>query len=161
MNKPILDVCCGSKMFYFDKNDKRVHFNDLRELEDTLCDGRQIEIKPDTKYDFTKLPFEDNSFYQVVFDPPHLVAGANSWLAIKYGRLLEGWRQTLAKGFEECFRVLKPNGTLIFKWNDTSFPVSEILKLTDKKPVFGHKVGRLNKTHWLSFIKEYNNSDND
>ena len=29
--KPILDVACGGKMFYFDKNDPRVLFCDKRE----------------------------------------------------------------------------------------------------------------------------------
>ena len=33
--KPILDVCCGSKMFYFDKDNPLVHFNDIRNLKDT------------------------------------------------------------------------------------------------------------------------------
>lgn len=26
MNKKIIDVCCGSRMFYFDKNNKNVFF---------------------------------------------------------------------------------------------------------------------------------------
>lgn len=36
----ILDVCCGGRMFYFDKNDPRVLFQDIREESMTLCDGR-------------------------------------------------------------------------------------------------------------------------
>ena len=39
-NKPILDACCGGKMFYFDKNDPRVLFQDIRVIDTTLCDGR-------------------------------------------------------------------------------------------------------------------------
>jgi len=46
MNKPILDACCGGKMFYFDKNDPRVLFQDIREVETTLCDGRVFSVKP-------------------------------------------------------------------------------------------------------------------
>ncbi len=46
MQKPILDVCCGSRMFYFDKNNPNVCFMDSREVKDTLCDGRKLEIKP-------------------------------------------------------------------------------------------------------------------
>lgn len=30
--KPILDACCGARMFYFDKEDKRIVFQDIREL---------------------------------------------------------------------------------------------------------------------------------
>ena len=34
--KPILDPCCGSKMFYMDRNDTRVDFCDIRELDTNL-----------------------------------------------------------------------------------------------------------------------------
>lgn len=60
--KPILDVACGGKMFYFDKNDPRVLFCDKRKLHTTLCDGRTFEVKPDVIADFTQLPFSDNTF---------------------------------------------------------------------------------------------------
>lgn len=46
-DKLILDACCGGRMFYFDKNDDRVLFQDIRSFETTLCDGRKFEIKPD------------------------------------------------------------------------------------------------------------------
>ena len=42
--KPILDVACGGRMFYFDKQDTRVHFNDIRRVNTTLCDGRAFEV---------------------------------------------------------------------------------------------------------------------
>lgn len=45
--KPILDACCGGKMFYFDKNDPRVLFQDIRTVDTHLCDGRHFEVKPD------------------------------------------------------------------------------------------------------------------
>ena len=51
-------------------------------------------------------------------------------------------------------RVLKPNGTLIFKWNEQDVPVSEILKVIGYKPMYGHKSGKLQKTHWMAFMKE-------
>ena len=69
--KRILDACCGSKMFWFDKNNPDVEFCDIRTLERTeYYPGRYIEINPDTVCDFTNLPFENNSFHLVVFDPP-------------------------------------------------------------------------------------------
>ena len=61
-NATILDVACGGKMFYFDKQDERVLFCDIRNIETTLCDGRHFEVKPDEVCDFTNLPFEDNKF---------------------------------------------------------------------------------------------------
>nr|DAS99105.1 MAG TPA: Methyltransferase domain [Caudoviricetes sp.] len=151
MSTKILDVCCGSKMFYFDKQNPNITFIDKRELTDTLCDGRTLEIKPDIVADFKNIPFDDNSFYMVVFDPPHLTrAGQNSWLAKKYGRLPENWQEELKQGFNECMRVLKPNGTLIFKWNEEQIKLSEVLDCFSTRPLFGNK---RSKTHWLVFMK--------
>ena len=45
--KKILDVCCGSRMFWFDKENPDTIFADNREVETTLCDGRKLLIKPD------------------------------------------------------------------------------------------------------------------
>ena len=82
--KPILDACCGSKMFWFNKDNENVIFMDNRTLDTQLCDGRSLVIKPDLVSDFRDMPFSDNTFYLVVFDPPHLVrAGEKSWLAAK------------------------------------------------------------------------------
>ena len=80
--------------------------------------------------------------------------GENSWMAKKYGVLKGNWKQMIHDGFSECMRVLKPNGTLIFKWNEQDIPVSEILKVIDYKPMYGHKSGKLQKTHWMAFMKE-------
>ena len=152
--KKILDVCCGSKMFHFDKNNKNVLFGDNRIENHILCDNRKLEIKPDILLDFKNLNFPDCSFYMVIFDPPHLVrVGENSWMFKKYGKLSKTWEDDLKKGFSECFRVLKKNGTLIFKWNETQIKTSEILKLTDQKPIVGHRSGKQSKTHWISFLK--------
>jgi len=52
--------------------------------------------------------------------------------------------------------VLKPSGTLIFKWNETDVPTSQVLALTDAKPLFGHKSGKQMKTHWIAFLKHNN-----
>ena len=149
----ILDACCGSRMFYFDKTNPNVTFMDIRELKDTLCDGRKLEIKPDIIGDFRNMPFENNIFDLVVFDPPHRIrAGKNSWLAKKYGMLdFDNWKNDLSDGFNECMRVLKPNGTLIFKWNEQQIKLKEVLKCFGQNPLFGDK---RSKTHWLIFIKE-------
>lgn len=151
--KHILDACCGSRMFWFDKENEDVLFMDNRELETTLCDGRKLIVKPDIISDFRNMPCEDSSFYLVVFDPPHLIhAGEESWLAKKYGKLDEGnWQEYISRGFSECMRVLRPNGTLIFKWNEEQIKLSEVLKAIGYKPLFGNK---RSKTHWLVFFKE-------
>ena len=104
----------------------------------------------------------------VVFDPPHLIkkkdagekynsasdkVAPTGWQQIKYGALYSDWKDMLTKGFSECFRVLKPEGFLIFKWNETDITVKEVLKCTDQKPIFGHKSGKRSNTHWMCFIK--------
>ena len=74
----------------------------------------------------------------------------------KYGVLdSENWRDDLTKGFAECFRVLKINGTLVFKWNEVSIPLKEVLGLTphEYKPVLGHPSGTRMGTHWVLFLK--------
>jgi len=151
----ILDACCGSKMFWFDKSNENVVFMDTRQLEEILCDGRKLKINPDIIGDFRNMEFENESFDMVVFDPPHLVqVGDTSWLAKKYGKLnKETWPKDLKKGFSECFRVLKTNGTLVFKWNEQQIKLSEVLELTDMKPLFGNKRPKQSKTQWLVFIK--------
>ena len=155
MTTPVLDPCCGSRMMWFDKDDPRATFGDIRTETRDLCDGRVLTVDPDVVMDFRDMPFPDDTFHLVVFDPPHLERlGKDSWTAAKYGQLLPGWRDDLRLGFAECFRVLKPGGTLIFKWNEDQIPVSEVLALTPEKPLFGHKSGRLSKTHWIAFIKD-------
>lgn len=151
MTTKILDACCGSKMFWFDKENQEVTFMDNRELDTTLSDGRKLIVTPDILADFRNMPFEDNSFYLVVFDPPHLKTGGDkSWLIQKYGRLNKDWPEDLKQGFNECMRVLKPNGILIFKWNEEQIKLSEVLKCFGQQPLFGN---RRAKTHWLVFMK--------
>lgn len=153
--KPVLDPCCGSRMFYFDKSDPRVDFCDIRDESHILCDGRQLNIKPDIQSDFRDLPFDNESYHVVVFDPPHLKnVGPNGWQGKKYGILSDDWKNDLRQGFAECFRVLKPNGVLVFKWNETQIKISEILPLTEHRPIIGHRSGKQSLTHWVLFMKE-------
>lgn len=160
MEKIILDACCGSRMFHFDKQNPLVLFADNRELQTTFKDRdkeRHLVVKPDVIHDFTNMPYPDNSFKCVIFDPPHLKqGGSNSWLVKKYGKLNTDWQSQLRQGFSECFRVLDKHGILIFKWNETQIKVSEILDLTDYFPLIGHKSGKQSNTHWIAFIKDKN-----
>ena len=156
--KIILDACCGSRMFWFDKENPLTLFADIRDEEHTLCDGRSLKVHPDIISDFTDMPFLDESFKLVVFDPPHLLkAGKNSWLAKKYGKLPEDWPRVIKKGIDECFRVLEDYGVLIFKWNEDQITVREVLEVIGRKPLFGHTTGRHGKTMWMCFMKLPNN----
>lgn len=162
-NAAVLDAACGSRMFWFDRDDPRALFIDKRQERHELADAsskggfRTLEIAPDMVADFTALPFPAGRFALVVFDPPHLIYNGNSgWLAKKYGKLGADWRADLRRGFAECFRVLRPEGVLIFKWNETDISVSEVLALTPEKPLFGNRNGKTNKSHWIVFMKPSN-----
>ena len=154
--KYILDAACGSRMFWFNREHPHTVFMDNREADETLCDGRRLVIKPDVLGDFRNMPFADETFRLVVFDPPHMVQlGKNSWLCKKYGKLSgESWKQDIAYGFRECFRVLKPYGVLVFKWCEEQIQLSKIIPLLPVPPLFGYRGGKVGKTHFLVFIKE-------
>lgn len=160
--KRVLDPCCGSRMMWLDRRHPDVVFGDQRRETVTVTDRshgnmsgtRTLRIEPDTLLDFRKLPFPDEAFKLVAFDPPHLVrAGPRSWLAAKYGKLSDAWRDDLRAGFSECFRVLAHDGVLVFKWNETQVRIPEVLALTPVQPLFGHLSGRKGLTHWLVFMK--------
>ena len=149
----VLDPCCGSRMFWFDRQNPDVVFGDKRTETHVLCDGRTLRIEPDITLDFTDLPFDDGTFKLVVFDPPHLhTAGPKSWMAAKYGKLTGDWREDLRKGFAECFRVLASDGVLVFKWNETQVKIRDVLELTDVQPLFGNTSGKKAGTHWYVFM---------
>ena len=156
-DKKILDVTCGSRSIWFDKHHPAVVYCDNRNEIYTGIWGeseRQCEIKPDIQADFTNLPFADDSFYLVIFDPPHLKqASQTSWMVKKYGRLSKNWPQMLHDGFRECMRVLKPNGVLIFKWSETQIPAGEVWKAIGQRPLFGHHSGKKSHTFWACFMK--------
>ena len=162
MRERVLDPCCGGRMMWFDRDNPDVVFGDRRSETLTVTDRshgrtdgtRTLRIEPDVMLDFRALPYADGIFKLVAFDPPHLVrAGPRSWLAAKYGKLGDDWRDDLRQGFTECLRVLDADGVLIFKWNETQVPLGEVIKLAPIPPMFGHISGRKGLTHWLVFMK--------
>lgn len=149
-------------MMWFDRQHQGVVFGDRRRETVTVTDRsngnasgtRRIEINPDVRLDFRALPYADNTFHLVAFDPPHLVhAGPRSWMGAKYGKLGADWRDDLRDGFAECFRVLKPAGTLIFKWSEVQIKVREVLALTPHAPLFGNTRVNARGTHFIVFMK--------
>ena len=131
--KKILDVTAAGRRMWFNKEDERAEF----------YNG-----------DFTQLPFEAHSFELIIFDPPHLKEGkaGNGIMFKKYGSLPKvGWEDIIKKGFSECWRVLRPNGTLIFKWSESQIKISQLQSLFPARPLFGHPT--INKTKWIIFSK--------
>ena len=159
--KPILDATCGGRMMWFDKQNPAVLYLDNRELERTpLCDGRTFSVSPDIIADFTALPFPDNHFKLVVFDPPHLIrVNDDAYMAIKFCRLPDDWEVLVKAGFRECMRVLDAYGTLIFKWSEIQIPTRKVIEAIGCEPLFGHISGRKSKTHWMTFMKGVSDCD--
>lgn len=155
--KLILDACCGGRMFWFNKKHPDTLYVDIRREPDFQTgkgvDNRHRAIEPDIVDDFRNLDLPDKSFSLVVFDPPHLFAGRKSYYAQIYGTLGVFWKDDLRKGFSECFRVLKKNGVLVFKWNESEIPLKEVLSLSAYPPLFGHPSGKKQNTHWVTFMK--------
>lgn len=154
MEKKILDATCGARSIWFDKHNPAAVYMDKRTLDTELCDGRELIISPDVVGDFCNMPFPDNSFPLVVFDPPHLTGAKDTaWLVKKYGKLDDTWPQMLHDGFGECMRVLKPDGVLIFKWSEYDIPAEKVWKAIGQKPLFGHHSGKQSRTFWGCFMK--------
>lgn len=70
-----------------------------------------------------------------------------------YGSLDDNWRELIRDGFNECMRVLKPDGVLVFKWSDISISTRDVIKAIGQEPLFGHRSGRKMNTHWMCFMK--------
>lgn len=157
-DKKILDCTCGSRSIWFNKDHPDAIYCDKRKEEHFGIWASNPEhsctIDPDVQCDFTDLPFEDNTFSLVVFDPPHLTkAKETSWLVKKYSKLPENWPQMIHDGFSECMRVLKPDGVLIFKWSEHDIPAAEVWEAIGQKPLFGHHSGKKMNTFWGCYMK--------
>lgn len=159
-NKKVLDMTCGCRSIWFNKENPAVVYCDNRREDFTLYFGKskmsphKCTVNPDVLCDFTSLPFPDESFSLVVFDPPHLTgAKETAWLIKKYGKLDSTWPQMIREGFNEGIRVLKPDGVLIFKWSEYDIPAESVWKAIGYRPLFGHHSGRKSKTFWGCFMK--------
>ena len=159
-DKFILDATAGFRMMWFNK--KHPH---------SLYVDNRVECNPDELQDFRHLPYPDESFNLVVFDPPHKImsdASAKGNVLLKnFGRLLpETWSRDLEQGLSECYRVLTQLGVLIFKWHECDKTLIEIEQYFPCKPLFGQKTnttkgrnkgkGGIRKpanTYWLCFMK--------
>ena len=126
LNKLIMDVCCGGRMMWFDKNNKDTLFCDIRE-----CEKGHIEAcpnwscKPDVIADYRNLPFENNSFKLIVWDIPHIIKNSGGIINKKYGNLGENWKE-----------------------------LTDMLNLFPIKPLFGTRTKKsVNSTYWICFFK--------
>jgi SAM-dependent methyltransferase len=153
----ILDACCGGRMMWFDKNHDDAVFMDCDvRPRGTIPQQPNFNVRPEVIADYRDIPFADETFDLVVFDPPHITnCQSGSIMRNKYGSLNPmTWRFDLAEAFEECWRVLRGGGSLVFKWGEARIPVKEVLEILPQRPLFGHTTAKSGKTKWICFHKE-------
>jgi len=158
----ILDATCGYKEMWFNKQPEKTIFIDIRkgaiEYKGPKGFSKFIgNINPNILASFFYLPFKDNIFDLVVFDPPHVI-GKKPYgvIQFKYGVLSNlRWQNNLYTASREIWRVLKPGGFLVFKWAESSRSLSRVLPLFPSKPLFGSTGGQNQvATWWVIFQKE-------
>lgn len=127
--KFILDATASFRQIWFEKNHPNCLYIDERS-----------EVNPDEVQDFRHLPYTNNRFKLIVWDPPHKKQYSTKGIIPHQFGILnpDTWASDLAAGAKELWRVLAFDGVLIFKWNDVSVPLDSVLALFPIKPLFGH-----------------------
>lgn len=161
----ILDATTGGRTIWHEanKHNENTLYIDRREKEPGFHgqEGRTYGVQPDEIQDFRDLPYADESFNLVVFDPPHDVTEAGmetlgGYVQKKYGALhAETWQADIEAGFDELWRVLKPGGTLVFKFSNRAVPFREVLALAPTDPLFGTMTKKTSRceNRWFVFYK--------
>ena len=155
--KFILDATAGFRMMWFNKKEPHTIYLDQRP-----------ECEPDIVGDFRDLrQFADETFRFVIFDPPHIIrrgdtANYGMGMHSDYGTLEpERWQKDIQDGFNECWRVLKTYGVLVFKWSNQQISSEKILALCSQKPLIYQVTSNKTRqkshsqyqTLWFCFMK--------
>jgi hypothetical protein len=162
----ILDATCGGRSIWHPENKDRedtLYIDKRRENPGfTGQEGRTYAVQPDEIQDFRDLPYSDESFKLVVFDPPHVIKengmeNLSGYVEKSYGALdAETWQHDIRKGFEELFRVLETGGTLVFKFADNAVDFKEVLDLAPVDPLLGTMTKKKSskcENRWFVFQK--------
>jgi hypothetical protein len=104
-----LEPCCGA----------RREWKSIKPLN-TIHGDKLIEVAPQIVLDFTNLPFRDNSFDQLFWDPPHLIRNDvkhfnKAYLKFGNWKTRKEWISALEHVNVEFFRVGRPKAVLFTK----------------------------------------------
>jgi hypothetical protein len=141
------EATCGGRQWWH-RNQKECQvflYGDIRKIDKGVFENKYMPIDPKTgkkktsnwciepevDADYRNLRgFPSNHFHNVCWDPPHMIKWTSGLISMKYGALEQGsgnYFDDLRRGFMELWRILAPNGTLVFKWNDISLPIHKVL----------------------------------
>jgi hypothetical protein len=144
----ILDMSAGYRAIWFNRLHPDTVFVDIRpQVSPTVIANTEI------------LPFPNNVFDLVVFDPPHVVNGRGSKMGETYGSFLaDEIKQTIQKSSAEAYRCSTGNALMAFKWNDHDVRLGRLIDLMEGwEPLFGHQVATRHKhrssTYWVLLHK--------
>jgi hypothetical protein len=170
----ILDATAGNRTMWHTKNVEGIIYLDLE---------RKLEVKPTIFADNSSSPFFDKVFDTIFYDPPH-ACGAEGWFhslpdkaqfRFKYpnekgipryygGDKYKNQMQLIVhihKAQQEFRRILKDDGLLWLKWNETRITIRRILRLFEYWHILmvlpvnnpKHTHGK-QQTYWVCLTKE-------
>jgi hypothetical protein len=144
----ILDLSAGNRAIWFNRLHPETIFIDIRP-----------EMHPTVVADTRELPFRDQEFDLVVFDPPHMTHGKDSTMAKAYTSMqADEIKDLIRRTSNEAYRCSTKTSLLAFKWNNHDVRLDHILPLMEGyEPLFGQKVAfrsaRGSSTHWILLKK--------
>jgi len=164
--KPILDATAGNRAMWKNKNPPNVVFLDRE---------KNLATPPDVIAVWQHLPFRDNSFETVLFDPPHDKFSPSSvhmdpkgWHNGRiengrkiggtfWGSLEKGWAGIFYSAQKEFSRI---SNRLCLKWNNSRHPLEIVLSLFENwveslRKEHNSKMRRgKTQTWWITFNKQ-------
>jgi len=161
--RTVLDATTGGKHIWHGdmKDSDRVVFVDRRSVPAGEIEQQpNWSVQPNIQADYRSLPFADNTFDLICFDPPHRVSDGgmetiSGIIETKYGALhAESWQADLRDGFTELYRTLREGGVLTMKWNDAMRDDESVLNQLPETPLYGTNTAKQNTdTSWWVFHK--------
>jgi len=142
-NRMILDLTAGYRNIW----------REIGYMGDVLFLDMRYEVEPDVCGNNERLPFRDNIFDVVVYDPPHVIREEHeTYFRTEFGKRYWAWKSVrdfvnnIKKVNVEAYRVTKPNGIMVFKWIDRYIPIDRVLVFLDKWIEY-KRVKRISKSY--------------
>jgi len=170
----ILDATAGNRTMWECKNNPNVIYLDME---------KRLEIKPTIFADHRQLPFKDEVFDTIFYDPPHYWGNAVHYFSFPNRELRQtvfpdtsgiptyyGWDKyktksglikSIYQAQKEFWRVLKKDGLLWLKWNELAIELRKILAIFNRWRVMmtlyiqdpTHTAGK-HQTYWVCLCKD-------